>query len=538
MKKAGTRFFSALGLILFLGGCLEELGNLDKIQDYTWNPEVAIPISNSTFGLVDFLENDEVDDFIETDENGLIILTYQEEFESQDAASYIEIPDETYEESFSFGAPILIQLPIQLEISATESYEFELESEDGDKIDSARLNSGRVALNLVANFPASGEVSFVFHSALEDGIPIERTYSWTYTGQQPVLNVNNTIDLSDFKLDLTNGGTTSNSFNFDMFVTLNYDGQPVLPSNSLDLEIQLIDAGFHSIYGEFGTRELVSDPESISLDFFDNLFEGSFRLDEPSISVELTNSYGIPLGIDFGSLTFSNSEETQQLTGSIADNLQIIDAPDIDQVGESVVSTISINSANSNLPDLISLLPNEITYEIGGSINPGGINEKVFVLGESTLDAKLDIELPLIGRMSDLKVEQEFEFDGPEILDNFNYALVKLTVENGFPLGTQIQVYFQDQFGQTLDVLIEGDDTIFEAAPVDAEGIVNSTNTKVTEIELNKSKIDAIRNTQSLLLVATFATTDDGNVSVQMLDSYEMDVKMGIQTEFNITLDL
>ena len=104
-----------------LWGCLEELGDLNNIEDYVWNPEIAVPIANSTFGLVEFLDNDEIDDYIGTDADGLIIFTYEDQFESQDAASYVEIPDETFNESISFDAPQWIQvpLPIEFEISTT-----------------------------------------------------------------------------------------------------------------------------------------------------------------------------------------------------------------------------------------------------------------------------------------------------------------------------------------------------------------------------------------------------------------------------------
>ena len=146
MKKAATKFIIPLLSIILLLGCLEEIGDLDKIEDYTWNPELALPISNSTFGLVDFLDDPDVEDFIEVDEDGLIVITYEDQFESQDAASYVEIPDETYNESISFDAPILIQLPIQFQVSTTETFDFTIDNPEGDELDSAILNSGVAAV--------------------------------------------------------------------------------------------------------------------------------------------------------------------------------------------------------------------------------------------------------------------------------------------------------------------------------------------------------------------------------------------------------
>jgi len=183
------------------------------------------------------------------------------------------------------------------------------------------------------------------------------------------------------------------------------------------------------------------------------------------------------------------------------------------------------------------MLPSEITYWLDGTINPAGVVEKSFVLGESVVNIGLNIELPLKGRISNLKAEKEFEFDAATMLDNINFALFQVRVDNGFPLRTELQLYFLDASGQILDILIEGDPTIMEAAPVDGNGIVTNSVEKLMQIELDKDKIDNIQNATTILLEATFSTTDDGNVSVKMLESYEMNIKIGMQTEFQITFD-
>jgi hypothetical protein len=102
-----------------------------------------------------------------------------------------------------------------------------------------------------------------------------------------------------------------------------------------------------------------------------------------------------------------------------------------------------------------------------------------------------------------------------------------------------MQLYFLDQFGQTLEVLIpEGDQRVIAAAQVDSEGLVTDPTVKVTQIELEKSKIDLIKDTKTLRLEAAFNTSENGNVTVKILDSYKLNIKIGVQTEFNITLDL
>ena len=173
--------------------------------------------------------------------------------------------------------------------------------EERDEIDSVLLKSGELELKMLANFPAAGEVKFRFLSLSQNGQLVEITYPWQYSGTQPVLDQIDILDLSDLKMDLTDGGTTVNTFNFEVEITLNYEGQPVLPTNSLEIEVKLLDATFKAIYGKISERTIDPVSDTLKLDFFENLISGSFFLDEPAISINIGNGFGLPVTVNFSS---------------------------------------------------------------------------------------------------------------------------------------------------------------------------------------------------------------------------------------------
>ena len=68
-------FFIVIASVFY--GCNGAFSDLNKIGQYTWNPSLAFPIAKATFGFEDFINRNDTLALIEKDEEGLIILTYE-----------------------------------------------------------------------------------------------------------------------------------------------------------------------------------------------------------------------------------------------------------------------------------------------------------------------------------------------------------------------------------------------------------------------------------------------------------------------------
>ena len=523
-------------VLAILAGCNLDLAT-DKIAPITVNPSIAIPIINSTFGFDDFVNSIDSIALIETDAEGLITLVYDSgPLFSRNLASYLDVPDRTTTQSIVFANPELTGLPISLQANKTDQHTFSVVTTQGDLLDSIFLEAGSMRLELQSNFPASGEITLRFNSLTRNGIPVESTFQWSYNGAVPSFNLSEIQDLSGLKLDLTNNGTTQNTFLFETDLTINYEGQGVPAGTSFDLTVELLDFEVLSLYGNLAQRTLDPISDSLQLDFFDNIDSGTFYLDQPEINLTIGNSFGFPAEIYLNSVVASSARQQVGLTGSVT-NPQAINAPTISNVGDTAFSVLSINGVNSNLGNLISILPNEIRFSVGGSLNPNGSISQNFALKESMINIDMEVRVPLIGRATNLKAVESINFDGSSDLNNLEKVIFQVKSINGFPFSVDLQAYFLDRFGQVIDILIEDDNVrLLEGAQVDAQGNVIATSEKVFQVEMDATKIGQLQNATSIRVETTFHTSNNGMTIVKVKDNGQVTIKIGMFASVEATL--
>ncbi|NQW28599.1 MAG: hypothetical protein HQ474_11870 [Flammeovirgaceae bacterium] len=112
-------------------------------------------------------------------------------------------------------------------------------------------------------------------------------------------------------------------------------------------------------------------PVSFAIDFFDNLGDGTFEIENPELSFYFENSLQIPSSLIFKEFKASKYDENGNLTESkillfnnIGDTMQAIGAPTRMNTAP-VETTISINAENTNFRDLLAMGPDSLTLEIG-----------------------------------------------------------------------------------------------------------------------------------------------------------------------------
>ncbi len=527
---------SFIYLLAILTGCNVDL-DTNKIAPITVNPSIAIPIINSTFGFDDFVNSVDSIALIETDAEGLITLVYDSgPLFSRTLASYLDIPDKTTSQSIVFNNPELTGLPISLQITKTDQHIINLVTTQGDLLDSIFLEAGNMRLELQSNFPTSGQIIFRFLSMSRNGAIVESTYQWSYSGAVPSFNLSEIQDLAGLKLDLTNNGTTQNTFIFETELTVFYEGQSVPAGTSFDLNLELLDFEVLSLYGNIAERTLDPISDTLQLDFFDKIDSGTFYLDQPEINLTIGNSFGIPAEIVLNSMVASSTRQQLGLTGSV-NNPQTIGAPTVANVGDTVFSVLSINGTNSNLGNLISILPSEIRFSVGGRLNPNGSTSQNFALKESMINVNMEVRVPLIGRASNLKAVEEINFDGSADLNNLETVMFQVKSINGFPFSVDLQVYFLDQFGQIIDKLIEDENVrLLEGAQVDAQGNVIATSENVFQIEIDADKIRLLQNATTIRIETTFHTSNNGTTIVKVKDNGQVTIKIGMFASVEVTL--
>lgn len=525
-------------MAISLSSCFKELADkVNDVEEIKWSPSLALPLTHGSFTIAEFADELSGENFgTTTRDDGLVVFVYsQDKVFSTTAEELVDIDDENYTSTLKPAAVSIPDLPISGTITQVELHEFSVSTLQGDKLYSANLKGGILDISLSGDFPASGELLITFDAITKDGLPLETSFQWTYDGTSSQ-QFERSINLEGWEIDYSDNGSAFNYFSFTTTLTLNYEGQPISTVNGLDLILDVMSMEFSMATATVGKRTIASETDEFTLNFIDELKGGIYYFDEPSISFNFTNSFGIPLHIAVNSLVAQSEKQGDlALTGDIVDVPSPIGYPSIDEIGESKQTSLFINHENSNLPDILAWQPNTISYNFEGTVNGNGTDDIHFVLDTSRISADVDLELPMIGRFRNLTFTEQYDFDG-SIAEEVESALFRLTTSNGFPINADVQLYFLSDTGALIDSLIYDDRRLLEAGLTDVNGKVTEATTKEIDVIVQNERLTSLSNASSLLLRATLNTPENDTKSVRIYETDRLILKLFAQTEFEIIL--
>jgi hypothetical protein len=533
MKRAFL-FFSLLGFAgLCLTGCLEELEDIDKIGGSAFEPTLEFPLVNSNFTMGDFIVDGNSKARI-VEHEGVLTLFYDDSLTTPPASAFFFLPDQSSPDITITGGDFI--LPPGGSVTFTKALSFNFNPGGGEVLDSVVLKAGSLQLFLQSSIQANVSATFAIpslHNAA--GVAFTQTINFTTPSSS-----NPVADLSRYVMDLTDGGTTTNTLEFSITITVTSTGQAVTGSQDISCRFDLNDLQFGALFGDLGTRSFPVAADSLLVDLFTNASgSGSFELVSPSIDLSLRNSFGLPILFDIQSFSGHKTNTLPVfLNGNAVSaplNPYLVGAPTYAQLGQSISSNIAINQTNSNLPAVLSFLPEFLGYEFNMGLNPGHASTKNFVLDTSRLTIGVHLMLPFYGSISGLTLTREFEFDGLGI-DDIAQSKVRLKTVNGAPLDVAIQVYFTANDGTVLDSLF-ANPNILKAAPVGADGFATGTTEFSTDVQLTQAKVDRVEQAERLVIGARIASPGNGTVPVKFSPNNTFEVIIGVQTKMKYNLE-
>jgi len=247
--KKSIAKIATLGLVVIASSCLEEMGDLDKLADYTWNPQLAVPLANSNFSFGDFVTNFDSLTQVSVDNEGLISILYHTDFISERGNEIFKDLDlsQTFPPVIaSIPGILLSQLPVLGSIPFTQdtSVAFNV---SGEALDSIWLKGGTLNTNIKWTIAAPGSFTITLNSLSNNSGTVLINHSFTSADS----TYSEPIDLSGTTLDLSNNGTATNTFNFRIEITLQDPGVPV-SSADFNLNFDFQDPVFKGIFGNLG----------------------------------------------------------------------------------------------------------------------------------------------------------------------------------------------------------------------------------------------------------------------------------------------
>ena len=523
--------------IIFLNSCVNEfIDELDKIGEAKWNPQLAAPVLGGEFTIADYIDATSEEISVTQDADGVVVIEYMgPEVVSDKAEDLIQVANQVFDKSIGFDLPEINGFPVDLTINKVLSFDESVASEDGenDILDSLYLKSGNLLVRVTTLLPVSGEFEITINSILKEGLPIVISHNWSHSPVNPGLTFIENVDLANSFGDFTKSGTTSNNFNFDLDITINYEGQAISASDFVYVHIEMEDPMFSLIYGKFTEREFETEKETVSLGLFDNVNIEGFYLDNPKVEFNFKSSFGVPVEASIASLDAINSQgQALAFTGSAITTPTQVIGPSLDAVGSFERTSLIIDKNNSNITDVIAFLPAELDYQFSGKVISPSPTEEQFVLDTSRVIGEYKVTLPLDGSVANFESEQEFnDLDLPS-LEQVGETKITLHSNNGLPIKVGVEIIFYDDFDNELITLFSDTD-LLKPGIIDTNGFVIEEAEQTIEHTLNVDEIALIEMATKAVLKTALNTGETGSEVVKIRMDDRIQVSMFIQTSIN-----
>lgn len=498
-----------VGCLMLATGC-NQFNELEEITKVDYQAEYAIPIVNTNIALEDLLEKLDERTTLVVDPDGLIRLQYSGDVLRQTSADVFAGINET-----------IASVPIIPIASKHEPLPFS--SPDGLQMDRLDLKAGLFYYSAQNDHPFPVKFTISSQQVTKNGVPLKFSGTiqpYSGSGNKPMLtNLLAPASLKDYIIVPTEDVVYMD------YEALDPDGKPVDLSTVF---IRIQDLDFYYVEGYLGNQIYEGGRDTIIIDFFDSWTQGDVYFEEPKITVNVENSFGIPTRSVFEVFNvFTVRNETLPIESNLIEEGINFPYPTLSEKGEVKEGSFVFTKENSNIDIVLGSGPVAVDYEVNALTNPDQLTEiRGFITDSSYYNVRLDVDLPLYGQASQFIARDTFELDF-STFQKVSAAEFKLVTDNGLPLSVDIQGYFMNEQGVIIDSLLDTQERVVAAAPINAEGIVTAPSHEEQYVDMAEDRFKALQSAKKLLLVASFSTANDGNVSVKVLNEQSTDIRLG-----------
>ncbi len=529
-----TTLFILASTLFFAVSC-KKYEDIKKISSTSWNPNLAAQIAYASFDVYDVLANfDSTDLVVINPVSGQIGLIYNSQIASFDADQIVAISGINHN---------LTMNTIELDIPASPAFfgtsnsfkreDILLNVDNGAEIHTVKFNGGTLDLDLQTSVKHNLNVTLTFPDLTNNGVPIERNVLFTYNGITPQ-TAQVQINLAGLDGDFTKGGTTVNVLEVEVTTQVTGTGQNILGNEVFEFNVETVGLDFENVYGYFGQQQIAEQTaDSVLIRIFENATEGVFELSDPKINFKIENSFGFPVNLNLANLKTINVNTGQELPLEGFDPVLSVNFPA--QIGQSATTNFEMNSSNtSNISTIISPTPKYFYYEINAMANPNGPSGTLnFIENDSKFILTAEVDMPLDGLAYGFRISDtvDYSFDNPDEIES---VMVRLIADNGFPVQVGSQIVALDENNNVVFTLFDQQENLIAPAPVNANGVVSSSNKKISDITLNEAQVNLLGNVKKFILAAEASTTEYQNgVYVKFFDYYKIDLKLAVQVQLN-----
>ncbi|HRG37704.1 MAG TPA: hypothetical protein PK289_04165 [Bacteroidia bacterium] len=497
-----------------------------------WDTEILTPIVDASFDISNLLPDSVVHQFADSS----LEIVYQKGIYNFDVGNLFVIPDTSLRTTAAVPISYIFN-PGQDIISNIQETAYQL---PGVELKTFRVKSGKVSFKVSSRVREVTNFIYSIPCATLNGIPFSRLIVVPARIGNTPGSYSNEFDLSGYTIDLT--GSAKNKVNTiftNMKVSISSsapDTVLVTPQDNVVIDNSFSDIVPSYAKGYLGQNTIEIPATQTDLSFFNRL-SGKIKLETIKFNLALDNYIGVDARATIKSLKGINTNTNK--TVSLTNPTPTININRASENGSTVIpshANFSLTTDNSNINDLIEILPNKLEYQLKVLMNPlgnvSGSND--FIYTDNLLHGFIDLRVPLSFMANDLTLTSTVNFNISSG-DNRNIKDGTLTVyaNNGFPFDANIKIYTINDKNMITDTLV-GTSTIVQAPVNSLLKVTQKRLTKIT-IPLNPSQINTLYDTKKAQFKIKFNTAAQPNY-MKIYSDYTMDIK--VVGDFNYTLQI
>ncbi|MCB0804794.1 MAG: hypothetical protein KDC05_03295, partial [Bacteroidales bacterium] len=429
------------------------LGSCDKDRpEPSWNVDVLAPLLVDTIRITDVIS----DTLINTNPDYSVSFVFNKKLYEVNVDSLVKLPDTLF--NFSFSLEYLPN-PVTLQPGDTiieEVFDWPLDFEsfgiDGVKMDEGWIRSGNVIFEVFNQSETDLLASFGINSAV-------RNETDTFLVSEKVPDgglIGETYDFSGYRLDLTGmDGDEFNLLNYYLALIVHPDEPSAIslnPTDSFSVNVYFEDVILDYGHGYFGRETYHFGPETYPFTFFDDLDLQGFGIEAADVNLVIGNTYGMESNLVIQEVTAINNTtgENVSLEGSLMNEELFVEKATEASPGSGIVDPfIAIfDFSDSNFPELISIMPDELTYSLTVETNvlEDSTDLSNFFYYEKPIGVYAEVDISQGVNIEDMFVENRVAWYGGNVeLDKVQKGTLKLNFTNGFPFNFDVKMFLEDE---------------------------------------------------------------------------------------------